>query len=149
MIQTLKPKSTQKNHRGFLDTRLLFGAFSLFIILIIIFTFSRAYGLIQGPSIVLTDASPVSATQDGFVTLEGTVYRSAHFSINGRSVAPEQNGNFRERLLLTPGHTIMTLQARDRFDRTTQIIIPIYIPEYASKETNNEKDNSKEGVEGS
>lgn len=129
--------------RGFLNTRLLIGGFSLFLLLVLIFGASRAYGIVQGPSIVLKESSLYSEVDKGFVILEGTVYRSAHFEINGRSVSPEQNGNFAERLLVSPGHTIMTIRARDRFDRTTEEIIPIYIPEYAS-EKNSEQESSTE-----
>ena len=131
--------------RGFLDTRLLIAGFSVLLVLIIVFTVSRAYGLIQGPYIALNEEALTSQIDSGFVVLEGTVYRSAYFSINGRTVAPEQNGNFSERLLLSPGHTIMTIQARDRFDRTTQEIIPIYVPEYASEKTSSQESSTEEG----
>ena len=132
---------TASMQRGFLDTRLLIGSFVLFLVLIAGFATTRAYGLVEGPRIVL---APVQI-EDGFVTLEGTVYRGAYFSINGRTVAPEQNGNFSEHLLLTPGHTIMSIEARDRFDRTTKEIIPIYVPEYASEKTSSEEDSPEEG----
>jgi len=131
----------KSGNRGFVDTRLLITGFSLLIVLILIFTASRAYGLIQGPYIALDTANLTSEIDRGFVLLEGKVYRSAYFSINDRVVAPEQNGNFSERLLLSPGHTIMTIQARDRFDRTTQEIIPIYVPEYASEKTSSQESN--------
>ncbi|GEM_PF-2246714 len=133
------------NDRGFVDTRLLVAGFSLFLLLIILFALSRAYGLVQGPHIELNEEVLYSQIDDGFIVLEGKVYRNAHFEINGRTVAPEQNGNFSERLLLSSGHTIMTIRARDRFDRTTQEIIPIYIPEYASEETSSQKDNEEGG----
>tara|TARA_B100000745_G_scaffold261784_1_gene185720 strand:- start:4098 stop:4535 length:438 start_codon:yes stop_codon:yes gene_type:complete len=131
--------------RGFVDTRLLVAGFSLFLLLVILFALSRAYGLVQGPHIELNEEVLYSQIEDGFIVLEGKVYRNAHFEINGRTVAPEQNGNFSERLLLSSGHTIMTIRARDRFDRTTQEIIPIYIPEYASEETSSQKDNEEGG----
>jgi len=126
--------------RGFVDTRLLIGAFSLFLVLVLLFAGTRAYGLLEGPRIILSPPR----VEDGFVTLEGVVRRSAYFSINGRIVAPEQNGNFSEHLLLTPGHTIMTIEARDRFDRTTKEIIPIYVPEYASEKTSSQEESSTE-----
>jgi len=130
--------------RGFIETRLLIGGFSIFLVLVLVFALSRAYGLIQGPVIELNKAVLASEISDGFVVLKGKVYRNAYFAINGRVVAPEQNGNFEERLFLTPGHTIMTIQARDRFDRTTQEIIPIYVPEYASEEKDNSQESSAE-----
>lgn len=139
----------RKINRGFIETRLLIGGFSIFLVLVLIFALSRAYGLIQGPVIELNTAVLASEISDGFVVLQGKVYRNAYFAINGRVVAPEQNGNFEERLFLTPGHTIMTIQARDRFDRTTQEIIPIYVPEYASEEKDNSQESSTEEERGS
>jgi len=137
----------KSGNRGFVDTRLLIAGFSVLLVLILIFTASRAYGLIQGPYIALDTTNLTSEIENGFILLEGKVYRSAYFSINDRVVAPEQNGNFSERLLLSPGHTIMTIQARDRFDRTTQEIIPIYVPEYASEKSSSQESTESGGEE--
>lgn len=131
--------------RGFLDARVLFAVFSLFIVVILGFAFSRAQGILQGPKIVLHEEKLYQSITDGFITLEGRVYRNAHFEINGRTVAPEQNGNFSERLYLSPGHTIMTIQARDRFQRSTEEIISIYVPEYASEEETSSREESNQG----
>jgi hypothetical protein len=134
--------------RGFLDARVLFAVFSLFIVVILGFAFSRAQGILQGPKIVLHEEKLYQSITDGFITLEGRVYRNAHFEINGRTVAPEQNGNFSERLYLSSGHTIMTIRARDRFQRSTEEIIPIYVPTYASEEESSREETDQSGSEG-
>ncbi|XKT75375.1 MAG: hypothetical protein ACJKSS_01135 [Patescibacteria group bacterium UBA2103] len=131
--------------RGFLDTRVLFGLFSIFIVFVLIFGFTRAKGILYGPQITLYEDRIYSSIDEGFITLEGTVERNAYFSINGMVVAPEQNGNFSERLYVTPGHTIMTIQARDRFERSTEEIISIYVPEYASEEETSSREETNQG----
>lgn len=124
--------------RGFLEQRLLFGGFGILVTIILIFGIWRAQDLILGPQITFSVATDPS----GFVTLSGVVERNSRFEINGAVVAPEQNGNFEERLFLTPGHTIMEIRAWDRFDRVTTKQVAIYIPQHARKEINIEETDS-------
>lgn len=126
--------------RGFIAQNILIICLVLVGATFVVFGLFRSQNILLGPSITLSEPT----IKEGSISLIGKVSRSANFSINGTSIAPEQNGDFNERLFLTPGHTIITLQARDRFDRTTSLELPVYIPEYASEEINNTQEDSSE-----
>ena len=131
------------SNRGFVEVRFVIGFFVLLLIAIGTFGFSRAYSLILGPSVTISSL----ASENGRVTIKGSVARHTHFSINDRSVTPEQNGVFTEHLFVSSGHTIMSLYARDRFGREIEKKISLYTQHHGNQE-NNEESSGTEAEQG-
>ena len=80
----------------------------------------QARFLIAGPQISLsTNASELQTQRQ--VVLEGEAQNIVRITLNGRQIYTDKDGNFKEALVLENGYTIATLQAEDRYGRTTSL----------------------------
>ena len=84
------------------------------------YVFFQARFLIAGPQISVAESasSPLSERQ---VVLEGEAHNIVRITLNGRQIYTDKDGNFKEALVLENGYTIATLQAEDRYGRTTSL----------------------------
>jgi len=80
----------------------------------------QARFLITGPQINLT-TEPDTQQNERVVTLEGTTHNITHLWLNDRPIFTDENGNFKEALILENGYTITTLRAKDRYGRETEV----------------------------
>lgn len=83
----------------------------------------QARYLIAGPTITLRDNYPVDQASST-VVIEGTARNITSLSLDGRPIFTDDDGNFKELLVLPEGYTIMTLQAKDRYGRETTLTHP-------------------------
>ena len=91
-----------------------------FIILAIVgYGLYQARNLIKGPEISVSSPINGSSFADPLVTIAGTAANIAYISLNDRQIFIDGQGHFSEKLLLPDGYTIMKLEARDKFGRTT------------------------------
>lgn len=86
----------------------------------IVYILFQARFIIEGPEIALTSEHLTTYT-DRMVMLEGTVHNIVRMSLNGRQIYTDENGNFKEALVLENGYTIATLHAEDRYGRTKDL----------------------------
>jgi hypothetical protein len=85
----------------------------------------QARGVMFGPSITLV--SPLSyATVREAETVAGTARGVARISLNGYPITVDEEGRFRERLVLPTGSSILTLAVTDRFGRTEEKRVAVY-----------------------
>lgn len=73
---------------------------------------------IQGPVITVTSAPPATTTA-AFVELAGRAENIVWIHLNGRPIVTTPSGEFRERIVLEKGYTVLQLEAADRFGRRT------------------------------
>jgi hypothetical protein len=81
----------------------------------------QARFLITGPQIVL-DYEPPTHQNERLVTLEGQAFNITHLWLNDRPIFTDENGHFKEALVLENGYTITTLRAKDRYSRETRVV---------------------------
>jgi hypothetical protein len=75
--------------------------------------------LIMGPEITINN--PPAQVQSGrTVTLTGTAENATKLYLNGRPIVTDQSGVFTEAVVLENGHTIVGLDAHDRYGRVTR-----------------------------
>ena len=73
-----------------------------------------------------------SSIEDGAVldskllTLTGNAPHTSRFTVNGREILLDKNGDFTDTLLLQEGYTILDMEASDRFGRTKSKVIRLY-----------------------
>ena len=86
---------------------LLFAGYILF----------QARNLISGP--LLTIQTPVNgaSTSSPSVLVSGMARNISHLRLNDRTIFVDENGFFKEELLLAEGYTVVTVDAEDRFGR--------------------------------
>jgi hypothetical protein len=97
--------------------QIIFGLLCLFVVLYALF---QARFLILGPRVNITSPQNGSSLPERAVTLTGTAKNVAYISLNGRQIFTDEEGYWEEKLLVSPGLSIMTVQARDRFGRETE-----------------------------
>ena len=75
---------------------------------------------IQGPQIVLSSPLNGFSTTTPLITIAGVAEHSSDLLINGLVVPLDLEGNFQEQLILAPGYNIMTVAAKDHYNRTVE-----------------------------
>lgn len=88
------------------------------ILLFIGYVLFQARFILEGPQIILTNQDSVVQTT-ALVHIEGHARNIVRMTLNGRQIYTDTTGNFNEALVLENGYTIATLQAEDRYGRTT------------------------------
>jgi hypothetical protein len=78
------------------------------------------HDLILGPTISISEPINGSTFIDQRVTIVGVVKRIQDITLNGRSITIDEQGNFREDVLLAPGYNAFLLTAKDKFGRVRE-----------------------------
>lgn len=88
----------------------------------------QARYLILGPQLSL-HPEPEVVQEDRVVELRGIARNVTALSVNGRPIATDPEGNFSEAVILENGYTVLKVEARDRYGRTTELERPlVYSP---------------------
>lgn len=107
---------------------LLYGFLAIVAVLICWYLLMQARLLITGPEIVLLEEPGVVHTERT-VVLRGMAKNISYLSVNGRRIFTDRHGYFNEALVLENGYTITTLEAADRYGRTTTLQRSfVYVP---------------------
>lgn len=93
----------------------------LFLCLIVAYVLFQARFLITGPEITLK-SEPSTQQNERIIILEGSARNITHLWLNDRQIYTDEQGNFREELVLENGYTITTLRAKDRYGRETKVV---------------------------
>jgi len=97
-------------------------AFSItfFVIALLGYAIFEARYLILGPKITTISPSQGFMSDIAPFFVEGRAQNIVRISLNDRPIFVDEEGHFKEKLLLQKGYTIMTLRAEDRFGRSTE-----------------------------
>jgi hypothetical protein len=91
------------------------------IIVVVVFILSYSYfrldDLLRGPRLVITSPTDGADLEDPLVTVTGKAERISKITFNGHPIFTDEEGNFSQSLLLSPGYNILVVAAEDRFDR--------------------------------
>lgn len=80
----------------------------------------QARSFLNGPVITLFD-EPALVQQTRTIPVRGHAENIVTLTLNGREIDTTQDGAFNEQIVLEDGYSIMTLEARDRFGRSTRV----------------------------
>lgn len=109
------------------DSRVTQIVLGLFFIIIILYAYYEARGLLYGPRIDVP--SQVTVVHEPFVTIQGTAKRISQLTMNGKPVTVTEEGVFKEPYLLSEGYNRIALWASDKYGRTRERVVQIsYIP---------------------
>jgi hypothetical protein len=75
---------------------------------------------LAGPTIRITTPMDGQTLSEPMVEIAGSAKRIAYLSLNGRQIYTNPQGEFDEKLVLSPGYNIITVSAEDKFNRTTE-----------------------------
>lgn len=113
MLSKLRPSSPR--HLAALAFFLLLGAYGLY----------QTRNLILGPKITIAAPLNGAAIALNPVEIEGQAERIAFLSLNGGRIFTDENGNFKQKLLLARGYNIIRLEAQDKFGRTVKKVLQL------------------------
>lgn len=92
------------------------------------YMYFQARNLIAGPSIALTADIPI-VHHERMVMIEGKTQNITSLTLNGKPIFTDESGAFKRMLVLENGYTIMTLEAHDRYGRSTTLSRTfVYVP---------------------
>ncbi|MFT7507650.1 MAG: hypothetical protein ACI92I_000814 [Acidimicrobiales bacterium] len=96
---------------------LYYGGLLIVVCVLVGYALFQARFLIAGPQITLLNPPGTIQTQR-MIHIEGIVKNIVNMTLNGRQIYTDENGYFKEALVLENGYTIATLQAHDRYGRS-------------------------------
>lgn len=110
----------QDTPRFTLGTLLYVLGIALLSVLILWYILFQARNFLSGPVITL-DRTYETIQRERVVTISGVARNIVKLTLNGRELTTDKEGVFREGLVLESGYTLMTLEAFDRFGRSTSL----------------------------
>jgi hypothetical protein len=114
------------------DTRLTRILLGIFFLIVICYAYFEARGLLFGPSISFSSATP-SNVQESYVLIEGRATHIASLSVNGEAIQVTQAGAFEEPYVLAPGDNRIVFDAKDKYGHATEKVLEIvYTPSATS-----------------
>lgn len=92
----------------------------------------QARNFLNGPVIELDGDYP-TVEYARVLPIEGTTRNIVKLTLNGREITTTKEGAFAEHVVLESGYTVMTLEAFDRFGRSTRVEREfVFVPESES-----------------
>lgn len=89
----------------------------------------QARNFLNGPVIELQGDYPTVA-HTRVLPIEGTARNIVKLTLNGREITTTKEGAFAEHVVLENGYTVLTLEAFDRFGRSTSVAKEfVFVPE--------------------
>lgn len=96
------------------------GTFILLFLFIAGYTYYRTADLMRGPVVIITSPQNGETVTDELLTISGIITNATAVSLDDRKIFLTEKGEFKEKLLLAPGYTIMSIKAEDRFKRRVE-----------------------------
>lgn len=102
--------------------RIVLIVFILFLILVALYFYREINFLIKPPFLEVTQPpADITAMKQTFEII-GKTHPSAYLTINNKEVYIDKQGNFHTEIDLSQGVNTITIQAKNRFNKTNQII---------------------------
>jgi hypothetical protein len=100
-----------------------------FVLLMIVgYGVSKAWSLLEGPSLTIVSPLDHESFPSGVVTVTGKASRIAALSLDGASLLHDIDGNFSSTLTFPKGGSILTFVATDRFGRRITTSRSLFVP---------------------
>lgn len=85
----------------------------------------EARGIVAGPSLIVTQPTAGTTISEPVVRLTGVTERISKITLDGRQIFVSEEGVFDETLILAPGYNEIVVEAWDRFDKKTSVMLPV------------------------
>ena len=97
-----------------------------FLLLIFLYSLFQARFLILGPQIKIIYPKNGTIVSTGLILVEGTAKNVSWISLDDRQIFTNEQGYWKEKLILSSGVSIITIKARDRFGRNSEKSVEIF-----------------------
>jgi len=92
-------------------------AFTLVILFIASFTLFQSRNLIAGPQIVINYPQNGETVENSLTEILGNAQNISEIKLNGRNIFVNEEGDFKENVLLSYGYNLIVFEIKDRFNR--------------------------------
>lgn len=119
-----KPIEPLKRGKSLLITpkRIVLFAFILFLILVGLYFWREISFLLKPPSLEVSQPVADMTTNQGVLEILGKTNPAVYLTINNQEVYIDKEGNFKTEIELSEGINLITIQAKNRFGKTNEII---------------------------
>ncbi|MEI6420410.1 MAG: hypothetical protein WCO30_02130 [bacterium] len=100
--------------------RIKYGIITLAVLIILTYSGFQAQKIWQGPQIILTSPVNGATVNQSLIDIKGISKNVTKLVLNSREIMQDEKGNFEEKLLLSYGYNIMTIEGWDKFGRETK-----------------------------
>lgn len=129
----MKANNNKMTHQKDSKTWLRITFFTILSLVIICYAGFQARKILEGPELKLT--SPLQGTiyNDPLIEIAGIASNIKEIQLDDRTIYIDEQGNFKEKLLLFPGYNIIRLKAQDKFGKETEKKIELVYDETDSR----------------
>jgi hypothetical protein len=101
------------------------GTISLFVI-IVIYIVLNSKNIVRGVVFDIKNPTNGFTTELSYLEFDGTAKNAVKVYVNDVAIPVDQNGNFNETIVLSPGYNILTLSGEDKFGKKTERKFEVY-----------------------
>jgi hypothetical protein len=89
----------------------------IFIVTLVVYSYTKSKNLLSGPSITILSPQNGSATSSPAINLKGIARNINAIQLNDRPIFIDEEGNFNELVVLASGYNAFRFNAKDKFGR--------------------------------
>lgn len=116
---------------------LIIAAVTCALVALAFYGYRQSKEYLRGPVITITEPENGTSVAVPLITVAGRAENAAFLTLNGRQIFTDEQGNFREKLLLEEGYNILAINAKDRFGRAVRETLQlVYKPQHDTHDTN-------------
>ena len=93
------------------------GLSSLVILLVMGFVVFGSRNIVLGPQIKIETPTNGKTAESSLVEIRGFAKNISEIKMNGRNIFIDEDGKFKEKMLLSYGYNTIVIEGRDRFGR--------------------------------
>jgi hypothetical protein len=108
------------NNRDGIKKTLKITFFIATVAIIIGYSYFAFIDYISGPEIIILTPENGSTIASSTVSIQGQALRIQDITMNNRPILVDEQGNFKESVLLFRGYNVVLIYAKDKFGRTTE-----------------------------
>jgi hypothetical protein len=105
------------------------SAISIFGIIIVGYSLFQAQKLISGPIIDIYTPQNGATYNQTLIEIDGRAQNISYINLDDRKIFIDKDGYFKEKVLLSQGLNVIKLDARDKFDATTEKKLEVILKE--------------------
>ena len=98
---------------------------SIILLCLIIYTAYEIQRVAFGPKIEILSPKNGALATSSLTEIIGLAKNIKDISLNDRKIFIDEAGNFKEKLLLSPGYNSIIIKANDKFNRKTEKVIEL------------------------
>lgn len=87
-----------------------------------IYAFFQTKAINKGVDLTVVGIEDGLVLKEDFLVIYGNAKHANHLTLNGQEILINEDNDFRQELLLSPGYNIITIEATDRFSKKTKEI---------------------------